>query len=84
MFMEPLHETKGTSLCGFYYSNLVKDWFGDNDCDLNGLSEAYNLDQWPRKKKEKKKKKTTVHKWFCPFGSKKLTASALPFISENM
>ena len=60
--MEPSHEIKGTSLCGFYYSNLVNDWFGENDCDLNALSEAYNLEQLPRKKKEKKKKKTTVHK----------------------
>lgn len=60
--MEPSHRTKAISICGFYYSNLVNDWLGDNDCDVNALSGACNLEQLPRKKKERKKKKTIVHK----------------------
>lgn len=60
--MEPSHRTKAVSICDFYYSNLVNDWFGDNDFDVSALSEAYNLEQLSRMKKEGKKQKTIVHK----------------------
>lgn len=43
MSTEPSYKTNGTSICGFYYSNLVNELLGDNACDLNAFSEAYNL-----------------------------------------
>lgn len=47
MSTEPSYKTNGTSICGFYYSNLVNELLGDNACDLNAFSEAYNLKQLP-------------------------------------
>lgn len=52
MSIEPSHRTKGTSICEFYYSNPVNELFVDNDCDLNTLSEAHNLEKLPKDQKD--------------------------------
>lgn len=74
--MDPSHRTKGTSICGFSYSNLVNEFFGDNGCDLNALSEAYNLEQLPRKEGIRKRLCSQV---ILSFGTQEANSLSVTF-----